>query len=91
MLLNNGLLKKETQSQVESLGPLAEQVVDRWLSGWRKETLQLEKSGQLLKRVEAQVNKESQALSEARMGGANSHLSDRELMELYGPSMNEGP
>lgn len=90
-LLNTGILKPETEAEIEKLGLTAEKVADRWLGGWKKRTLELEKSGELLWRLKERAEREASVLVDARMGGENSYLADHELAELYGISMNEGP
>ena len=83
------LLKPETLSAATSLGPTAQKVLERWASGWAKQTKELEKAGQLLERLKYQANHESMIYGEARIGGRNSHLADHEIAQMY--DVSPGP
>ncbi len=85
-MLNTHVLKPETVKAVEALGLTAEKIADRWASGWKKETRALEASGELLPRLRAQAVREAEALSNAMVGGENSHLAQHEILDLYGIS-----
>jgi len=82
-------LRSETAKQIQLLGPVAWQVADRWLSGWRRRTLDLEKQGKLVEALREQAKREAEIYSEARIGGRNSHLADHEIAELY--DLSPGP
>jgi hypothetical protein len=82
-------LKPETARQVWSLGLVAWQIADRWLSGWRRKTLDLESQGKLLEALQEQAKREAEIYSDARTGGANSHLANHEIAELY--DLSPGP
>ena len=88
-MLNTGILKPQTEEEIEKLGPFAERVAERWVSGWKKRTLALEASGELLPYLKERAEREADVMSEARMGGENSHLADHEIAELYG--LSPGP
>ncbi len=81
-LLHNDMLKPETEAAIEALGLTAEQVADRWLGGWPKETLALEKAGKLLEAVKAQAEREAAIYSETER--LYSHLARHEIAEMYG-------
>lgn len=83
-LLNHQVFKPETLAAIAELGPTAEVVADRWAGGWPKDTKALEKAGKLIPVLKAQAQKESETLSDARVGGMNNHLATHEIAELYG-------
>lgn len=83
------VVSKETLRAATALGPTAEKVLDRWASGWPKQTKALEKSGRLLKALKSQAEREARIYGDARVGGENSHLADHEIAELYG--LERGP
>ena len=76
-------LRPETAKQIQLLGPVAWQVADRWLSGWRRRTLDLEKQGKLVGALREQAKREAAIYSDATIGGANSHLARHEVMQMY--------
>jgi hypothetical protein len=82
-------LKPVTAKQVQALGPVAWQIADRWLSGWRGKTLALEKEGKLVQALREQAKREAEIFSDATVGGANSHLARHEVMQLY--DISPGP
>lgn len=82
-------LKPETAKQIESLGLVAWQIADRWLSGWREKTRALEKEGKLVGALREQAKREAEIYSDATIGGANSHLTRHEIAELY--DLSPGP
>ena len=88
-LLNKGVLKPQTEREIERLGLRAEQIADRWVSGWMKQTLQMEKDGTLLPRLKERADYEGEILAKARVGGELNHLADHEIAELY--DLNAGP
>jgi hypothetical protein len=95
-LLNRSLYQPSTATAIEALDLHAQRVADRWASGWRRATRQLEISGRLLPLVREQAAREIAALAAARASPANAHLADHEILALYDidpapplPSANE--
>lgn len=80
-------LKPEIAKQVQALGPVAWQIADRWLCGWRARILALEKEGTLVGVLREQARREAEIFSDATVGGANSHLARHEVMQLYDISL----
>ena len=80
-LLHRQGLSPATIKQVEAMGNLQEQILDRWMSGWKGKTLALEKAGRLVDEVKAQAETESGVLAQAR---EMSHLANHEKMALLG-------
>lgn len=79
-LLNRHVFSPEMAEKIERMGLLAEQIADRWAGGWPKRVKALEKSGQLLSVLKAQVEQEKEVLAQARN---LSHLARHEIMELF--------
>lgn len=88
-LLNRSVFKAETASAIEALGPIAKRVADRWAGGWPRQTKAMDKEGRLVEAVKKQAQREAEIYSGARTGGANSHLADHEIAELY--DLSPGP
>lgn len=84
-LLNSRVLKKETCREIESLGPMAEQIADRWAGGWPKMTQEMEANGSLLPAVKDQLAKEVEL--EATHARDYRHLAHHEFLEMMGASM----
>jgi len=85
MMYAHRILKPETISAAAKLGPIADQILDRWAMGWKAKLKAMEKDGTLLPRLKEQAEAEKDALMRGREGGQNSHLSDAEIQEIYGP------
>lgn len=67
-------------AQIEGMGLLAEQIADRWASGWPEQTKVLMKKNRLLDLLTDQVQMEKEMQAQA----CNlSHLAHHEVMELY--------
>lgn len=82
-------LKRETVEGIVKLGLTAQKIADRWVSGWEKETLAMEKDGTLLPRLKVASEYEAEIISRARSGGEMNHLANHEIAELYG--LSPGP
>ena len=80
-LLHRQGLSPATIKQVEAMGNLPEQILDRWMAGWKAKTLALEKAGRLVQEVKAQAETEKTTLAQARDMG---HLANHEKMALLG-------
>jgi len=74
------VLKPETLAKVSQMGRLAEQIADRWASGWPARVRKMEQEGTFLERLTIQVDQEREALARAQDWG---HLARHELMELF--------
>ena len=77
------LLKPETVAAIGSMGLTAQQIADRWASGWAAETLALEASGDLLPRLEAQAEKENEVYLQMQPGGPYNHLARHEAAAMF--------
>jgi hypothetical protein len=85
------VLKPETVQAIQKMGPQADKVVERWLLGWQRQTLAMEKAGTLVPALKEQASEEARILSDARVGGENSHLTDWEILQIYGPPSGGPP
>lgn len=83
------VLKSETVYEIVKLGLTAQKIADRWVLGWKRRVIAMEKDGTLLPRLKEQALHEAEVLSEARQGGTLNHLADREIAELY--DLSTGP
>lgn len=80
-LMNTKLFGTEMVEQIEGMGLLAEQIADRWASGWPEQTRQLMKENRLLELLANQVSKEREMVVQA---SNMSHLAHHEIMEEFG-------
>lgn len=58
------------------------QTVDRWMGGWKKQTLKLEAQGILLQVAKATVEREEPAMEYRRLN-PDLYLTISEVLELY--------
>ena len=66
------LLKPEMVKAIEAMDMTAQQIADRWVSGWAAETLAQEASGDLLPQLRAQAEKENEVYLQMQPGGRTS-------------------
>jgi len=83
------LLKPETLEALSKMGNHAQVVAERWVSGWKGQTLAMEKDGTLLDLIKDRATTEADILATAKMGGENNHLARHEIMEMY--DLKPGP
>ena len=76
-------LKPETVKAIEAMGMSAQQIADRWVSGWAAETLALEASGDLLPQLRAQAEKENEVYLQMQPGGPYNHLARHEAAQMF--------
>jgi len=81
MLNAPDVLKSETLAKVSEMGHLAEQIADRWASGWKARVQKMDREGTFLERLASQVEREREVLAKSKDW---EHLAQHELMELFG-------
>lgn len=77
-------LTPETITAAEVLGVEACRILDRWVLGWKKRTLELQKSGALLPRLQEQVEREREVARATAPGGEYAWMGSMEYGQLMG-------
>lgn len=78
------VLSPETISAAEIMGLEACRILDRWILGWKKRTLELQKSGDLLPRLQQQVEQEREVAKATEPGGEYAWMGSMEYGQLMG-------
>ncbi|MFO0157776.1 MAG: hypothetical protein ACK51V_01905, partial [bacterium] len=79
--LNSQGLTTETKNQAMQLGLTAQQILDRWMGGWPKRTLEMQKDGSLLSALQEQADREKTVEAD---NPNYSHLAKHEKMAVFG-------
>jgi hypothetical protein len=78
-LYSPNLYPPAVRKQVESLGPLAVEIANRWLRGWPKAVKEHLRTGHYLEFLKAQEEREREAYSQP---GQN-HLARHEIAQMW--------